>query len=802
MGIGVLRTDRLDMVVVAKHQLTPPEWAQWQRAVSKASELLYDATQGQLRIGNVYFADDGNGEASADMILYPSGDPSFNSGRFGTSGAAIHLMPYVKEEVLTVLHELGHSLWALGEEYSQSPTSHPIDTSPPAPNKKTIPIVESTLANDELVADEARALLTIAGQIERRDVVANTSTSITVDADYSVLPTDADTTTVRIQRPAECATDEDANFCIMENSRDAAGELQPDGTWVPAAQPVTEFCTDSNHDPDADTDQESDHGDSCWETIANTPGYTGFSVPNPADPGPAAGSPPVTFFVLDPDPRFAIVLDRSGSMGEGTKLPDAQHGAVYWVEFCTVTGDQLTVIWYDQTRSVLLPLVEVDSLTSQQREDLIDEINALTPGGATGIRDALFESLTQLSSPPTRAATQVSLLLTDGKHNTPIFSSAEEAVPTLRENGVRVYTLGVGAPNEVDMPTLDAIAEGTGGRSYAVGSGDESEIETTMVEINAEVRGGIIDSVPATLPDADRSDADEQLYAAVVGKEERPPFEKVAGMLGLRPSRKEWSGPRGRAVSLRMFVEEGAERCSFSLLHPETDMLWLYLVDPDGQPVDVGAPGHDHVRSRAPHEFSVVRDPKPGWWTLIVVRPQAGPEVRCRVIGGIENRKLRTYAVMPAQAVLKSAVTVEAGASYGLPLTAVEVAGRLTTPSGGRVGLAFSDYDGREHTGVYRSSFLPTRVGLYRGAVTITGTPRSRSALELTRIMHLEDPGAGVLDLSNDAPLFRRTIPVQVLVRSPRTVIEDDKLEQKYIESGSGWWKRPTRLSSAKLPRE
>ena len=223
MGIGVVDGGRLKIVVVARAELTPPEWAQWRRAISKASELLFDATQGQLQIGDVYFADDGNGEDTADVILYPSGDPSFSSGRFGNSGAAVHIMPYVKEQVLTFLHEFGHHLWGLGEEYSQTPTSHQIDTSSPAPDRRTIPTLASGLADDQLVDEAAKALLTIAGQIERHAVTANTSTSITVDADFSVLPTDADSTTVWIQRPAECATAPNANFCIMENSRGAAG---------------------------------------------------------------------------------------------------------------------------------------------------------------------------------------------------------------------------------------------------------------------------------------------------------------------------------------------------------------------------------------------------------------------------------------------------------------------------------------------------------------------------------------------------------------------------------------------------
>jgi Mg-chelatase subunit ChlD len=83
------------------------------------------------------------------------------------------------------------------------------------------------------------------------------------------------------------------------------------------------------------------------------------------------------------------------------------------------------------------------------------------------------------------------VLLTDGMHNSPHFSSAQQAVPKLRENGVRVYALGVGDATEVDIPTLDDIATGTGGRSYAVGTDQPNEIEAALVEINAEVRGGL-----------------------------------------------------------------------------------------------------------------------------------------------------------------------------------------------------------------------------------------------------------------------------------------------------------------------
>ncbi|SIO27136.1 hypothetical protein [Agromyces cerinus] len=75
MGIGELKNGRLNLVMVAQHQLPPADWAQWQRAIAKSSELLYDASQGQLQVGDVYFADDGNGEDTADVVPMPRATP-------------------------------------------------------------------------------------------------------------------------------------------------------------------------------------------------------------------------------------------------------------------------------------------------------------------------------------------------------------------------------------------------------------------------------------------------------------------------------------------------------------------------------------------------------------------------------------------------------------------------------------------------------------------------------------------------------------------------------------------------------
>lgn len=807
MGIGTVTGGRINVVVVARHQMAPAEWAQWGRALEKASELLWDATEGQLAFGDIYMADDATGEATADLVLYDAGDPSFNSGDFGDVGAAMHLMPYVKSQVLTILHELGHSMWNFGEEYSQPLTSATIDTADPAPDMRTIPTDPNGLTDNQLVDEDASAIIRVAGQWERRTVVGNTDTSVTVDADYSVLPTDADNTTVWFQRPAECAAVPDPNYCIMENSRDAAGELAPDGTWTPAANPVTEFCTVANHDPDNDTQQEDRHDAACWNQLVATSGFETLTVPaGEAAPGPGAAPAP-SIFVLDPDPRYAIVLDRSASMGDGTKLPDAQHGAVFWVEACAEVGEKLTVIWYDHDRDTLLNLTDVGALTAVQQQALVDDIDALTPGGATNIRDALLEALTEISTEPTRAATQVAVLLSDGKHNSPLFSSAESAIPVLRENGVQVYALGVGDPDEVDLPTLTAIAEETGGRSYAVGTSRPNEIEIALVEIHNEVRGGLIDSLPVELAEAGPSELDQALEPYLKRDRQRhrkrPALGDLAEAFGIRPDVQGVQVARDdRVTTIPIPVEKGVGRAWFTLIHPDAHDTWLYLVDPDGVAVDVGDAGHLHRRSSAPHEFSIVSDPKPGWWTAVLVRPIAGPAIRCHLVAGAERRDLRTRIQVSASTIVGATVSIQASTFFGMPLTGLRVKATVRRPSGSQFQVPMDDRGADdEETGNYRGAFLADEPGRYRGVVEVIGGGGSAEALGLTRMLHLPE-GVDEVDTSTGAPPFRRRIPFQVLVGKRGTILEDDEREKKYIDHKDPCgWTRPTKLRSARRPR-
>lgn len=797
MGTGRFKDGKFDLTAVANFSMTAADWTEWERCFNKVSEIFYNASEGQVSFGNIFVCDESNGLDTADLILYPSGDPSYSSGTFGTPGGAVHLMPYVKRQVLSLIHEMGHHVWGLGDEYSAPYIYDDVDDSSPAPDRRTIPILDSGRADNELTNQNAQALLMFGGLYERKNIVADTATSITVDSDYSDLPTNADYDWVLIQIPAECSNVANSNYCIMEKSRRAAGSFDVTGTWTDAAHPVTEFCTNSNHDPDNDTAQEDAHGKSCWETITDRAEFSTLAVPDPASGVLPAGHVGPMFYELDRQPRFALVLDRSGSMATGHKMADAQHGAVYWLEFCALGNDLLTIIWYDHVIDRILDLTEVSTLPDLDTQ--VDAINLLTPRGTTNIRDGLYEGLDQIQTPATRAAVQVALLLTDGKHNTPSGSEASEVLPAFKEAGVRIYTLGVGEPDVVDMDVLDELAEETGGISYAVGDDEPGLVEAAMIEINAEVRGGIITTSPQLFPDSSELKLDEIIRKIVSRyKEKRPPFEQIRKLLGLKdlndilhPSGKF----KGIITSTPVNVEERCERVSFNLVFPQSNKLWLYLVDPRGRFVDMSRSPVKHVISGAPHEFAVVDRPKPGRWYIVALRVSTGHAFSFKAIAGGENRALQVFGGATSKNALKSPVRIHASARYREDLSGLHITANVISPSGIKKQVTLNDDSLEEpRSGEYEGFVIASESGRYQGLIRIQNTGKAIIAKPVRRLF---DTRKKEMKVKVNAPKFVRVIPFS-FDAGQRPEVKDTEREKGFNTIYGYTKKRPTKLVSAK----
>ncbi|WP_346425555.1 vWA domain-containing protein [Pseudarthrobacter sulfonivorans] len=94
-------------------------------------------------------------------------------------------------------------------------------------------------------------------------------------------------------------------------------------------------------------------------------------------------------------------------------------------------------------------------------------VNNLLPGGQTAIGDALRQGLNAIIAAG-RAASQVMVLFTDGLQNAGA-ETAEQVLPDLRANGVRVYTIGLGG--DQDSALLESVATTTGA-SYLPISGN------------------------------------------------------------------------------------------------------------------------------------------------------------------------------------------------------------------------------------------------------------------------------------------------------------------------------------------
>ena len=795
MGLGRFKDGKFDLVVVANFPMTQTDVTEWRRSFEKASELFWDASEGQIQYGRIFVCDDSIGLDVAEMILHESGDPSYGTfGEFGSPGKALHLMPYVKFQVLTQVHEMGHHVWALGDEYSGPQIPEDIDTAVVPPDNKTIPLVGSAFGNNALAG--ASAILSFGSTLERRFITGNSSTEVTVSPAFSQSPIDDDDGIVRYQFAATCAPAGN-NFCIMEHSRGDAGELDEDGTWTPAANPVTEYCTDSNHDPDGDTEQEVRNHDSCWEFLLERSGFEDLSVPDPATPGPASGSDALEWIVLEKQSRFSVVIDRSGSMAEDNKMADAQHGAVYWLEYCAVGTDLLSIVAYDDQIEATLAQTEVSALGGVDPQTAA--INALTPRGKTDIRDALFGARDQIESLPTRAAVQVVLLLTDGVHNSPSGSSALEAIPDLQEGGIRVYALGVGSEGEVDEPTLIGLASHTGGRAWMIGDGDSSAIENLMVEINAEVRGGIITTLPLFFPDSAPGGFDEGIpgVAGPLPLAARPDLKTLLEAAGLTlddlPALYPGSNlSSDRVVAVPVDVEERADRASFTVTYPETVDVWLYLVDPTGAVVDTspGAPA-TLVTSTAPHEFIVVKHPIPGRWTLVAVRPRPGTKFVGHVCAGGENRNLQAFASAPPISPSGSSVPISASARWGHELTGLRVTARVVSPSGARQTVVLTDATvNGGGSGSYQGIYTPNEDGRYEAIVTIRGPKTASMANPHTQLAHVEGDS---MDFALVVPQFVRQVVVHFIVGDPPPVRQRPERPSR---RGLGR-RRPAKLVSA-----
>lgn len=156
--------------------------------------------------------------------------------------------------------------------------------------------------------------------------------------------------------------------------------------------------------------------------------------------------------------NIAIVIDKSGSMGDKNKLDYVKRAVDYIIDQLG-SDDYLSVVTYDDEVNVLQSSSRVTD-----KYDLREKISKIKPGGFTNLSGGTFEGYEQVSRSYSRGYVNRVLLLSDGLANRGItdrYELADMVRDKSRRDGITISTFGVGNDfNENLMADLGEYGKG------------------------------------------------------------------------------------------------------------------------------------------------------------------------------------------------------------------------------------------------------------------------------------------------------------------------------------------------------
>jgi VWFA-related protein len=152
----------------------------------------------------------------------------------------------------------------------------------------------------------------------------------------------------------------------------------------------------------------------------------------------------------------AVLLDTSGSMGSGNKLPAAKAAIKSFVQSLS---NQDQVALYQVAGNGPGGVKKILNFTTDHNR-LSSAIDPLQAAGNTPIYDALYQVAHDMASVQGR---KLAILQTDGVDDSSQHS-LDEALRLAEQVHLPVYTIGLGA--DADVNTLERIAQNTGGTFF------------------------------------------------------------------------------------------------------------------------------------------------------------------------------------------------------------------------------------------------------------------------------------------------------------------------------------------------
>jgi len=790
MGTGTYHDATFTFAIVAPHSWTIEEKVQWQAAFLEASRALFQATDGQIHFGEVFMSDEGWGLGHADAVLHAENSTAYaTNGKFGYIGEALHLYSNHRSgRVGTIVHEFAHHAFGLGDEYTGPIQVDDVNTAPdtndPPITFENVPLVASDLDSQSL--ERAFAFVTFDGVLERSRVAVHTESWVVLEEPFSQDPRTADFERI-VYQPQFNYSNPDFPEGIEIGCADPDVEapvysIMNHSNQFDAEKPITEFCSQSNHDPDNDTSHDDRHnGLSCWEVIVQHM-YERYgavlNAPDPAvhdaefheTPGNIANA---NFIDLIKEARIVLVADRSGSMGSGNKIAGVRIGIEQWLNEATLNEDWLSIVWYNGQIGPVEPLAQP---TPNSIAQTIGQLNGVNPVGGTNIRDALFKAVEEIDSRDGRAAVQAIVLLTDGVHTTPIGSSLSEAIPTLQQRGIPVFVIMLGPPETVDHVALEELATETGGlidasllqaqqQGFLVTEQNfRAWIANEMARMNSLLRfGEISNGIAAVDPAPPDSAASKALRR--FNPDKAVDLKSLALLQGYKDYTKLLRAHKhAQGITVPLYIEKGAERLRMSAAFSPKAPLALYLVDPQGSVLDPAIDSSVTLLGQGrPYRTLMVKNPEPGQWHAVITRVADGPREDVFYCAGVVNRQIVASGECTRNVELGQPIEIHARALWGEKLSGLRITARIVGPMGGESNISLSDNEAPDPaSGEYTGTFLPNAQGRYHGYIRIVATEQSIRAGIEHRAVHMptSEKKLTALDLRVDSPMFVRRVPI------------------------------------------
>lgn len=382
--------------------------------MAAASKYLWEATKGQHQFGEVTilvphhwtdspeYEEINETEKDADIVILKG------SGSAYATGGKIYLYAdNLKGRGRTAVHEFGHAIYGLGDEYCMYfPGGRAFYIEPGGWIKCTEKVTWKTF-------------------------------------------------------PSVINSIFDTYIPIASNSNGEKASIM----WNPHEESIVDFCDSSNHNKSVSSEQNLRYSYkdciSIIEKNAKTPsGKLRYEFKFAGGTKYEFELPKIRKAKALNFGRVILVIDRSGSM-YGWPLETAKNAASKFVQEIK-DGNLLGVVQFDDKAQIVQDLTKVQFFT---KYSIRSAIKSISSGGTTSIGAGLLVAKSMIENSKERGYRNIIIVLTDGEENTPPW--IKDVTPQIIASRITVYGIAIGNVGST-IKTLRDLCNSTGGKLSAV----------------------------------------------------------------------------------------------------------------------------------------------------------------------------------------------------------------------------------------------------------------------------------------------------------------------------------------------